>query len=363
MKRSGSSQTGSAAKIAAVAGNKSTDTSSMNYQIIAADARDVSKVVQHNSVDLVVTSPPYPMISMWDDCFRAMDTSIPPVEDWTHAMAHDIFEKMNLQLDKVWMGLRDVVKDGGIVVINTGDATRTVESFFQLFPNGARTTMGMMKAGFTPLPNIYWKKPTNAPNKFMGSGFYPVNAYVTLDCEHILIFRKGPKRAFPAKDPVREKSTFTKEQRNAWFTQTWQGVTGASQAPIAGRRTAAFPEEIPSRLISMFSVIGDVVLDPFVGTGTTVVVARRLKRKAIGMDIDNNFVKHAEQKIKPRGPMDAFCGGGGGGGGGEGDNGEGGKRGAGNGNEDAAGDDRGDTESAGSAGGNDFYASISCLDI
>ena len=148
----------------------------------------------------------------------------------------------------------------------------------------------MLKAGFTPLPNIYWKKPGNKPNAFLGSGFLPVNAYVTLDCEHILIFRKGKIRKFSEAEKIRRKeSTFTKEERHLWFSQTWIGINGTKQKVINNRKSAAFPEEIPERLIRMFSIKGDVVLDPFAGTGTTLKVAERLERKAIGIDIDEKY--------------------------------------------------------------------------
>ena len=99
--------------------------------------------------------------------------------------------------------------------------------------------------------------------------------------EYILIFRKGAPRSFPPKDPRRYDSKFTKKQRDEWFSQVWK-VPGVRQ-DMDGleRRVAAFPEEIPKRLISMFSILGDTVLDPFLGSGTTLKVA---------MDLDRNFV-------------------------------------------------------------------------
>ncbi len=268
--------------------------------ILQHDARVLSEVVKPDSVDLVVTSPPYPMISMWDDLFRTLDPSIPPSDEWKDhdATDHDvnvIFEKMHVQLDRVWTQLAACVKSGGIVAINMGDATRSIQRNFRLFPNAARTTMGMVQSGFTPLPNLYWKKPTNGPNAFLGSGFLPVNAYVTLDCEHILLFRKGRLRKFPPKDPIRKASCFTKKERDGWFSQTWEDVKGVRQKKIGGRRSGAFPREIPYRLIRMFSILGDTVLDPFVGTGTTADVATSLGRSCIGLDIDKEFVQEAQR--------------------------------------------------------------------
>lgn len=283
-------------------------------RVICGDARSLDEQVQAGTVGLVVTSPPYPMIQMWDDCFRQMDPTIEDPEEWTIESAQEAFEKMHAQLDVIWEKVYAAVIPGGIVAINIGDATRSIAKNFQLFPNGARTTMGMMKVGFTPLPNIYWKKPTNKPNAFLGSGMLPPNAYITLDCEHILLFRKGGLRKFPAKDLVRQDSAFSQDERNAWFTQIWEGlctlfirqqlaylfagITGAKQKVVGDRRNAAFPEEIPRRLIKMFSVKGDVVLDPFVGTGTTVIVAKQLDRHGVGFDIDKDFAKVATEGTK-----------------------------------------------------------------
>lgn len=271
-----------------------TDTT-CDINVFQHNAFQLLEVVEENSINLVVTSPPYPMISMWDDQFRSLIPEIPPIDKWTAENSMEIFQIIHVKFDTLWKQLFRCVKSGGIVTINIGDATRSFDKTFQLFPNAARITMGMISAGFAALPNIYWKKPTNGPNAFLGSGFYPVNAYVTLDCEHILIFRKGEKRSFPVKDPIREASKFTKEERGLWFSQTWQGINGCSQKSVNGRRTAAFPEEIPYRLIRMFSITGDTILDPFIGTGTTAKVASRLNRNCIGIDVDPEYVKIAKE--------------------------------------------------------------------
>lgn len=266
---------------------KRVDIAQLKSRIIHGDARElILKEIQPNSVALVVTSPPYPMIQMWDELFHTMDDTIdiekqPPME---------VFEKMHTQLDTVWKILFSVIIPGGIVVINIGDATRRIGDQFRLFPNGARITMRMVDIGFTVLPNIYWKKPTNKPNSFLGSGMLPPNAYVTIDCEHILIFRKGGLRKFPSNDQNRIDSAFTQAERNTWFTQVWERITGARQHNGSDRRTAAFPDEIPRRLIKMFSVKRDIILDPFAGTGTTVNVAKELDRVAIGFEIDQNII-------------------------------------------------------------------------
>lgn len=145
------------------------------------------------------------------------------------------------------------------------------------------------------MPYVLWKKPTTKPKykgkgAFLGSGFLPPNAYVTLDCEYILFFRKGNLRKFPRNDSLRQESKFTKKQRDSWFTQIWT-VTGSRQTnEELQRRSAAFPIEIANRLIRMFSVKGDTILDPFLGSGTTTKAAMQNDRNSVGYEIDPSLL-------------------------------------------------------------------------
>ncbi len=205
---------------------------------------------------------------------------------------------MHETLLPTWEEIYRVLVPGGIVCINIGDATRKINGIFRLFPNHSKIIEHFEKIGFVTLPYILWKKPTNKPNAFLGSGFLPPNAYVTLDVEFILIFRKGKPRKFKPKDPLRYASAYTKEERDKWFSQIWEDIRGDKQIhPKIERRTASYPEEIPRRLIRMFSIIGDTVLDPFLGTGTTTKVAIELKRNSIGYEIDENLKPIIEEKI------------------------------------------------------------------
>jgi hypothetical protein len=143
------------------------------------------------------------------------------------------------------------------------------------------------------LPNIIWKKKTNSPNNFMGSGMLPAGAYVTLEHEWILVFRKGDKRIFKTDDEklLRQQSAFFWEERNKWFSDIWE-IKGARQKvknSQSREKSAAFPTEIAYRLINMYSVKGDTVLDPFVRTGTTQLAAAMAERNSIGIDIDRHF--------------------------------------------------------------------------
>lgn len=260
-----------------------------------------------SSVQLMVTSPPYPMIAMWDSLFSKADPKI--VELWQHLetggkeeTVAQIYCAMHDYLAEVWRETYRVLVDGGIACINIGDATRTVNGKFKLFPNHARITEICEKIGFSSLPFILWKKPTNKPSykgkgAFLGSGFLPPNAYVTLDCEFILLFRKGNLRKFPPHDSQRYESAFSKQERDEWFSQIWS-LNGARQtANELERRTAAFPAEIASRLIRMFSVKGDTILDPFLGSGTTAKMAARNHRSSIGYETDSALLPLIREKI------------------------------------------------------------------
>ncbi len=108
---------------------------------------------------------------------------------------------------------------------------------------------------------------------------------MTLDCEFVLLLRKGALRSFPPHDPARAASRLTRAERDRWFSQIWTDIRGARQSG-PGRRTAAFPEKLAERLVRMFSVVGDTVLDPFAGTGTTLWAAARCGRNAIGVEWD-----------------------------------------------------------------------------
>ncbi len=248
-----------------------------------------------NSVDLVVTSPPYPMIEMWDEIMNGQDANIQGLI--AQSKGSEAFELMHFELDKVWNEVNRVVKKGGFVCVNIGDATRTLGENFNLFANHARIISHFVKMGFTNLPEIIWRKPTNSPNKFMGSGMLPAGAYVTLEHEFILIFRKGGKRIFKsdAEKLKRQQSAFFWEERNVWFSDLWT-LTGTNQKlnnKNSRERSAAYPFELAYRLVNMYSVKDDVVLDPFLGTGTTSLAALASGRNSVGYEID----KHLSETI------------------------------------------------------------------
>lgn len=261
------------------------------HSVIFNDSRKL-KLLTDESVDLVVTSPPYPMIEMWDRVFSAQNEKIHDALKKMDGPA--AFELMHQELDKVWEELFRVIKPGGLVCINVGDATRTMDGRFALYTNHSRIYNHMQKSGFSALPGILWRKQTNSPNKFMGSGMIPPGAYVTLEHEYVLILRKGNKKEFKTdkEKKLRRESSFFWEERNIWFSDIWTDLKGTTQnlsENKARQRSAAFPFELPYRLITMFSVKGDTILDPFLGIGTTMDAAMAACRNSIGYEIDGNL--------------------------------------------------------------------------
>jgi DNA modification methylase len=275
-----------------------------NHTIFFKNSSDMSEL-QSNSIDLMITSPPYPMIEMWDTLFSSLNDDIKLTLE--EKDGRSAFNLMHEELDKVWSEVARVLKLGGIVCINIGDATRKIGKNFQLYPNHVKVSNSFQNNDFIALPSILWRKPTNSPNKFLGSGMLPPNAYVTLEHEYILIFRKGDtKRKILPKLENRYNSAFFWEERNKWFSDIWEDVKGVSQKLNTNNnnqnktreRTAAFPLELPYRLINMFSLIEDTVLDPFWGTGTTSLAAMISTRNSIGYEINSGFMKLFRTKLR-----------------------------------------------------------------
>lgn len=266
------------------------------HRLFIKDASCMSDI-QDETIDQVVTSPPYPMIQMWDELFSQNELV---KEAFDQGNGDKAFELIHESLDKIWRELSRVVKSGGIVCINIGDATRTINGDFQIYMNHSRIIAAMNRLGFKPLPSIIWRKQTNAPNKFMGSGMLPGGAYVTLEHEYILIFRKGGKREFKTEEDKkkRQESSYFWEERNCWFSDLWD-LKGVNQK-LSGNsrsRSAAYPFELAYRLINMYSVKGDTVLDPFLGTGTSTLAALASERNSIGYEIDEHLVEVIEDNI------------------------------------------------------------------
>ena len=188
------------------------------HQVYIANSQNMN-CLENNSIDLIVTSPPYPMIEMWDEIMCQLN---PCIREALSSNPSYAFELMHQELDKVWLECFRVLKDGGFMCINIGDATRTINKSFSLYPNHSRIIQYCIDLGLTNLPSIIWRKVTNAPNKFMGSGMLPNGAYVTLEHEWILVFRKGSKR------PYKTDTEKNNRRNSAYF---WKEINGS---PIYG---------------------------------------------------------------------------------------------------------------------------------
>lgn len=264
------------------------------HRIINTNGNNMN-FIPDKSVNLIVTSPPYPMIEMWDKMFFEQDKRI---ENAFECSNYDCaFNLMHELLNQVWIECDRVLSDNGFICINIGDATRTFSDNFQLFSNHTKIIEFFTNIGYYALPDILWRKQSNSPNKFMGSGMYPAGAYVTYEHEYILIFRKGGKRTFDNnKRLLRQKSAYFWEERNIWFSDLWD-IKGISQkiskTNSSRNRSASFPLEIPFRLVNMYSIKGDTILDPFCGFGTTNIACMLSQRNSIGIEIDKAIYDEA----------------------------------------------------------------------
>ena len=271
------------------------------HAVRVADAREMS--LPENSVELVVTSPPYPMIEMWDDLFCEFDPSVGEALD--AGDGERAFSLMHDCLDPVWDGVVEALAPGGLVCINVGDATRTLDEF-ELHPNHVEVTRRLRERGLSQLPGLAWRKPVNRATKFMGSGMLPPNAYPTLEHEQLLVFRNGgPRRLEPGADERYEAAYFW-EERNEWFSDLWefggvdQRLTDGESSALAAEtreRSGAFPLRLPLRLIRMFSTYGDTVLDPFWGTGTTTLAAMLAARDSVGYELDADIAAAFDERL------------------------------------------------------------------
>ena len=208
------------------------------HEIHFADSREMA-AVPDGSVSLVVTSPPYPMIELWDAQFAAAGPDIADAlegEDGARA-----FDLMHLRLDRVWQECHRLLQPGGLACINIGDATRKIGGEFRLFSNHSRILQALTGMGFSVLPDILWRKPTNAPNKFLGSGMLPAGAYVTYEHEYILIVRKGGPRKFSPADRAPPPGAAPSSGKNATSGSPTCGSAWSAPGSFSATRDSMIP--------------------------------------------------------------------------------------------------------------------------
>jgi len=253
-----------------------------NHKVIIGDSRQMTELAD-KSVQLVITSPPY-----WQ------------LKDYGNGSQigfDDTYEDYINNLNLVWNECYRALEDGCRLCINIGDqfARSVYYGRYKIIPIRTEIIKFCETIGFDYMGAIIWQKVTTCNTTggatIMGSFPYPRNGIIKIDYEFILIFKKpGIGKDVPR--TVKEKSKLTVEEWNRFFTGHWN-IPGEKQ----NGHLAMFPEEIPRRLIKMFSFVNDTVLDPFLGSGTTSLAAKNLERNSIGYEINADFVPVIKDKL------------------------------------------------------------------
>lgn len=257
-----------------------------SHPIHFGDARRMHFLLP-NSVHLVLTSPPYWTLKRYRESAGQMG----------HIAEYDEFL---IELDKVWQQCFRALVPGGRLVCVVGDVCLSRRK------NGGRHTVIPLHSsiqehcrgiGFDNLAPIIWYKISNAAyeveggSSFLGKPYEP-NAVIKNDIEFLLMERKPGGYRSPD-FPTKILSVIPAEKHKEWFQQIWSGLTGASTKD----HPAPYPAELAERLIRMFSFVGDTVLDPFLGTGTTTIAAAKWGRNSIGVEIDDDYYRYAAKRI------------------------------------------------------------------
>lgn len=258
------------------------------HQLIRGDARDLS-FVEDEQVHLVVTSPPY-----W---------TLKRYRDHPNQLGHIAdYETFVAELAAVWRECYRVLIPGGRLICVVGDVCLSRRQYGRhvVVPLHADIAVSCRKIGFDNLNPIIWHKIANATyevnngSKFLGKPYEP-NAIIKNDIEFILMQRKpGGYRKPTAKQ--RRLSMIDKKDYEQWFRQFWN-ITGASTK----EHPAPFPLELAYRLVRMFSFVDDTVLDPFCGTGTTMLAAMKTGRNSIGVEADPAYCRLAKRRLENEG--------------------------------------------------------------
>lgn len=258
------------------------------HRLNLGDARQAMSKLPEGSVHLVVTSPPYWTLKEYRDSEGQMGH----IEEYDEFLA---------ELDRVWEHCFRTLVPGGRLVCVVGDvclSRRKNNGRHTVVPLHASIQEHSRKIGFDNLAPIIWHKISNAVyevengSSFLGKPYEP-NSVIKNDIEFILMERKPGGYRTPDV-PARVLSVISGENHQAWFQQIWTGLTGASTR----HHPAPYPAELAERLIRMFSFVGDTVLDPFMGTGTTTVAAAKSGRNSVGFEIDEHYFEMARKRVE-----------------------------------------------------------------
>ena len=252
------------------------------HKVIFGDSRSLNKI-KDKSVQLIVTSPPY-----WQLKDYGTDDQIG---------FNDSYEEYINNLNLVWQECYRVLSDGCRLCINIGDqfARSVYYGRYKVIPIRTEIIRFCETLGMDYLGAIIWQKTTtmntSGGGAVMGSFPYPRNGILKIDYEFILIFKKLGNSPKPTKEQ-KEQSAMTKEEWKEYFSSHWN-FNGVKQMG----HIAMFPEELPKRLIKMFSFVGETVFDPFAGSGTTLLAAKNLNRNSIGYEINKDFAPIIGEKL------------------------------------------------------------------
>lgn len=260
------------------------------HELINGDSRGASRLAA-NSIHLVVTSPPYWTLKRYNEGEAQLG----------HVVDYDEF---NDHLDEVWRNCFRALVPGGRLIVNVGDvclSRRKNNGRHTVVPLHATIQERCKAIGFDNLAPIIWHKIANAKYEVSGGGGflgkpYEPNAVIKNDIEFVLMQRKPGGYRSPGQ---RERllSIISSENYQAWFRQIWSDLRGTSSPS----HPAPYPLEFAERLVRMFSFVGDTVLDPFMGTGTTNLAAARWGRNSVGIELDRSYFETAWKRVSAHG--------------------------------------------------------------
>lgn len=257
------------------------------HRLVNGDARTLTRLVK-GPVHLILTSPPYWTLKT----YRDNEAQLGHVDDYGEFLA---------ELEKVWQQCWELLAPGGRLVCVVGDvclSRRQNAGRHTVVPLHAAIQEQCRAIGYDNLAPIIWHKIANASYEVEGAGGflgkpYEPNGVIKNDIEFILMQRKPGGYRKPRLDE-RYLSLISADNHRKWFQQIWTGLTGASTRD----HPAPYPVELAERLIRMFSFVGDTVLDPFMGTGTTTVAAAKWGRNSIGVEVDSVYFDQAVRRVR-----------------------------------------------------------------
>ncbi len=256
------------------------NTSITTYRVYIGDTETVLKTLPNNFFQLMVTSPPY-----WN------------VRDYGHPNQiglNDTLEEYLERLNRVWIEVVRTLLPDGKLALNIGNI------YYSESDEKRRTTANLSLLSWQQLNNIkdlrfmgtiYWQKTTSRDGAVLfGSYPYPTNFMISNAVEPIHIFRKVGQRKVPRE--IKERSKVTPEEFRKFRDAIWNDING-----VEDKHCAAYPWELPARLIRMFSYVEDWVLDPFLGSGTTTKAAKELGRNSVGIELNPDYLTRIEEKV------------------------------------------------------------------